>query len=88
MEVQAKGLALLQQLQKQLRTVGDDALVPSYVPLVATRAAQPALRWQIRNHSSGLQEDDVREEICSVMEGGRAAFEERYQRIGRPQRRR
>ncbi len=31
----------------------------------------------------GLQEDAVREEICSVMEGGRAAFEQRYQRIGR-----
>lgn len=40
------------------------------------------------SQSGGLQEDDVREEICAVMEGGRAAFEERYQRIGRPQRRR
>ncbi len=29
----------------------------------------------------GLQEEDVREEICRVMEGGREAFERRYQRI-------
>ena len=28
----------------------------------------------------GLQEDKVREEICRVMEGGREAFESRYQR--------
>ncbi|MYL09066.1 MAG: hypothetical protein F4015_06220 [Acidimicrobiia bacterium] len=29
----------------------------------------------------GLQEESVREEICRVMEGGREAFERRYQRI-------
>ncbi len=29
----------------------------------------------------GLQEENVREEICRVMEGGREAFERRYQRI-------
>ena len=29
----------------------------------------------------GLQERDVRDEICRVMEGGREAFESRYQRI-------
>ncbi|MDE0216029.1 MAG: AAA family ATPase [bacterium] len=29
----------------------------------------------------GLQEEGVREEICRVMEGGREAFERRYQRI-------
>ena len=33
--------------------------------------------------SGGLQEQSVREEICAIMEGGRAAFEQRYQRIGR-----
>jgi hypothetical protein len=33
--------------------------------------------------SGGLQESDVREEICEVMEGGRDAFELRYSRIGR-----
>ena len=32
----------------------------------------------------GLQEDKVREEICRVMEGGREAFESRYQRIMPP----
>jgi ATPase subunit of ABC transporter with duplicated ATPase domains len=36
------------------------------------------------SESGGLQEDALREEICAVMEGGRAAFEQRYQRIGRP----
>ena len=34
----------------------------------------------------GLQERQVREEICRVMEGGREAFESRYQRIMPPQR--
>jgi histidinol phosphatase-like PHP family hydrolase len=31
----------------------------------------------------GLQERDVREAVCLIMEGGRTAFEQRYQRIGR-----
>ena len=30
----------------------------------------------------GLQEQDVRDEICEIVEGGRAAFESRYARIG------
>ena len=34
----------------------------------------------------GLQEREVRDEICRVMEGGREAFENRYQRIMPPQR--
>lgn len=33
------------------------------------------------NRSGGLQEKSVREDICRVMEGGREAFEKRYQRI-------
>ncbi len=32
----------------------------------------------------GLQEQAVREEICRIMEGGREAFESRYQRIMGP----
>lgn len=32
--------------------------------------------------SGSLQEDDVRENICDVLEGGREAFELRYRRIG------
>ena len=31
--------------------------------------------------SGGLQEQNVRDEICRVMEGGREAFERRYRRI-------
>jgi AAA domain, putative AbiEii toxin, Type IV TA system len=31
----------------------------------------------------GLQERNVREAVCEIMEGGRPAFEQRYQRIGR-----
>ena len=30
----------------------------------------------------GLQEKKVRDEVCMKMEGGREAFEKRYQRIG------
>ncbi len=33
------------------------------------------------SREGGLQEQDVREEICRVMEGGREAFESRYHRI-------
>lgn len=33
----------------------------------------------------GLQERQVRDEICNVMEGGREAFESRYQRIMHPE---
>ena len=29
-----------------------------------------------------LQQDAMREEVCRVMEGGRAAFERRYRRLG------
>jgi DNA repair ATPase RecN len=29
-----------------------------------------------------LQERDMREEVCRVMEGGREAFEKRYRRLG------
>jgi hypothetical protein len=31
----------------------------------------------------GLQEQNIRDEICRVMEGGREAFEIRYRRIGK-----
>lgn len=34
----------------------------------------------------GLQEQKIRDEICRVMEGGREAFESRYQRIMSPER--
>jgi hypothetical protein len=33
--------------------------------------------------TGGLQDEKVREEVCKVMEGGREAFEKRYQRIGK-----
>jgi DNA repair ATPase RecN len=33
--------------------------------------------------AGSLQEKDMREEVCRVMEGGREAFERRYQRLGR-----
>lgn len=33
--------------------------------------------------SGSLQEKDMREEVCRVMEGGREAFERRYRRLGR-----
>ena len=32
--------------------------------------------------SGSLQEKDIREEVCRVMEGGREAFERRYRRLG------
>ena len=32
--------------------------------------------------SGSLQEDDMREEVCRVMEGGREAFKRRYRRLG------
>ena len=33
--------------------------------------------------SGSLQERDMRDEVCRVMEGGREAFERRYRRLGR-----
>lgn len=33
--------------------------------------------------SGGLQEQEVRDEVCRIMEGGREALERRYRRIGR-----
>ena len=32
--------------------------------------------------SGSLQESDIRQEICQIMEGGREAFKRRYQRLG------
>jgi len=41
-------------------------------------------RGQCFVHQSGaLQEQDVRNEVCRVMEGGRDAFERRWKRLGR-----
>jgi predicted ATPase len=34
-------------------------------------------------HQGSLQEKPMREEVCRIMEGGREAFERRYQRLGR-----
>ncbi|WP_321472561.1 TrlF family AAA-like ATPase [uncultured Paludibaculum sp.] len=34
--------------------------------------------------AGSLQQDDIREEVCRVMEGGREAFKRRYRRIGGP----
>lgn len=33
--------------------------------------------------SGSLQQENVREEVCRVMEGGREAFKRRYRRLGR-----
>ena len=33
--------------------------------------------------SGSLQDKDMREEVCKVMEGGKVAFDRRYQRLGR-----
>lgn len=35
--------------------------------------------------SGSLQQENVREEVCRVMEGGREAFKRRYRRLGREQ---
>ena len=51
---------------------GDAELVLS----LEVRDSQTAIRCK-----GGLQEETVREEICRVMEGGREAFESRYNRI-------
>ena len=34
------------------------------------------------SRSGSLQDQEIRDEICSVMEGGREAFESRYRRLG------
>ena len=47
-----------------------------YVLSLEVRDSQTAVSCE-----GGLQEDDVRDEICLVMEGGREAFESRYNRI-------
>jgi len=36
-----------------------------------------------KKESGSLQNQDVRDEVCKVMEGGKDAFERRYQRLGR-----
>ena len=41
-------------------------------------------KGQCRVKNSGsLQDQSMREEVCQVMEGGKEAFERRYQRLGR-----
>ena len=47
-----------------------------YVLSLEVRDSQTAI-----SHNGGLQEEDVREEICRVMEGGIEAFESRYKRM-------
>ena len=34
-------------------------------------------------NSGALQESEIRREVCLVMEGGKEAFEQRYQRLGK-----
>ena len=48
-----------------------------YVVAMESRGGQ-----SYANARGGLQESDVRETICRIMEGGRRAFELRYRRIG------
>ena len=47
-----------------------------YVLSLEVQGARTAI-----SREGGLQEQDVRDEICRVMEGGREAFESRYHRI-------
>ncbi len=54
---------------------GDAELVVS----LETRSSQTQIAF-----SGGLQEQEAREQICRVMEGGRDAFESRYHRIMHP----
>jgi len=47
-------------------------------------AALDFINGQARiSENGGLQDRDVREAVCEIMEGGRPAFEQRWQRIGR-----
>ena len=50
-----------------------------YVVSLSVSAGQTLIECQ-----GGLQERDVRDEICRVMEGGREAFRSRYRRIVPP----
>lgn len=46
------------------------------VTVLGTARGQSRIECQ-----GGLQEQDVRDAVCQVMEGGREAFERRYRRI-------
>ena len=35
----------------------------------------------IINHSSSIQDSQIRQQICHILEGGREAFKQRYKRI-------
>lgn len=57
--------------------------------IVVNADAELVVSLEMRNgevqvaESGGLQEQKIRDEICNVVEGGREAFELRYNRIGR-----
>lgn len=75
----------------QLRAIKQrrQVIVVTHNPnIVVNGDAELVIALDIRNGQTraictgGLQEQEVRDEICRVMEGGREAFELRYRRIG------
>ena len=80
---------IVQQLRenKQRRQI---IVVTHNANIVVNGDAEYVVALDFRNgrtqivQDGGLQQRLVRETVCAVMEGGRSAFEQRYQRIGRP----
>ncbi len=82
---------LLVSRLKETKTKRQVIVVTHNPNIVVHGDAELVLSLKVRGGQShiacegGLQERQVREEICRVMEGGREAFESRYQRIMPPQ---
>ena len=81
---------LLVSRLRETKTRRQVIVVTHYPNIVVHGDAEFVLSLQVAEGQShiacqgGLQKDKVREEICRVMEGGREAFESRYQRIMPP----
>lgn len=78
---------IVKQLREKKR--GRQIIVVTHNPnIVVNGDAELVLALDVRGgqtritQQGGLQEQAVRDEICRIMEGGREAFEHRYQRIG------
>ncbi|MGI0084831.1 MAG: AAA family ATPase, partial [Nitrososphaerales archaeon] len=78
---------IVKQLREKKRT--RQIIVVTHNPnIVVNGDAELVLALDVRGgqtriiQQGGLQEQAVRDEICRIMEGGREAFERRYQRIG------
>jgi hypothetical protein len=67
--------------RRQIIVVTHDANIVVNGDAEAVHIMKYAAGQCLRDHTASLQDDDLRERVCNIMEGGREAFQKRYNRL-------